>query len=280
MRSRFTACVLLSAVAMFSMSAISQAAEGISSGTTQFRKARVINAVTPPKPALYIPPLRPLVTSSLKPVIAPSSPAPPMADSPVSPSIMKPAAPVAATISNAPAAIINTPAPTVEPQGKISVSIKNGLLSVHMEDITLSRAMEAIGQKAKFEVKLYGDIPDNLISTEFEDTEVERAVARIMSLVGQKDYFFYYDSDGGLTLLEAYGASSIKPQPTTPVKKSMPSPPSAPRATVKRRPAPQQPDSYEPALADEPAYNDQFEEDIQDDPYQGEPAYIPPARRR
>lgn len=172
---------------------------------------------------------------------------------------------------NAPSAIMtNTPA-----EGRISVSVKGDLVSVQIEDIPLGRAIEAIGKEARFEVKLYGDIPEGLISTEFKDMDIERAVARIMRLAGQKDYFFHYDEKGAITLLETYGASAIKPQPTTPVKKS---PPSAPRATVKRRPnLPPQPEIYDPALADDPGFPDQFDENMPDE---GEPSYIPPARRR
>lgn len=181
------------------------------------------------------------------------------------------AAPAAAVV-NATECLTNTTAPlanTPEAMPAVEVTVKDHLATVRIENATMADALRALGKEGGFEVKLYGDVPSQPISTEFTGVEVERAALRIMGLAGQKDYFFHYDDKGALTLLETFVPSGIKPPPNTPVTRRPVA--QRPRSAVVTRPKPGQPTAVAPAkvrppIAEEPDYSDQFNNDESDTP--------------
>lgn len=267
----------------------------------QYKNSRIITASPPPKPATYIPPRLPSTAVPPPATPEPTEAEPPMASAPASTPVMRPAAPApsAATPASKPIVVnqplvVNAPSLTnaasadianapVAPKSSVDVTVgRDGLISMKVENAPFSAALNELGRKAKFEVKLYGDVPDKTFSTEFGGMEVERAVIRLMGLAGQKDYFFHYDDHGALVLLETFGAAGIKPPPNTPVAKK-PARTTTPRAPISRqRPAPVHPDATEPPIADEPFSRDQFigDEGMPDDSGGDAPVYIPPTRRR
>ena len=246
--------------------------DGADSSSSQFKNAKIINTVVPPRRATY--PTGPRTrgrTIPSQPVFAnqnaisnqaaPAENAPPMASAPESPSTLPmqrgrrvpPVAGVKApAIASAPAAVIPHPAVVNAPAAAkpsaavaacpvpgmantsagldntaspeyapiLEVSVKDNLATVRIENTPMQNALHALAKEGGFNVMVYGSSPDNNVSTEFRDMDLERAAIRIMSLAGMKNYFFHYDDKGALTLLETFAPSGgVKMQPNTPVRR-------------------------------------------------------------
>lgn len=90
-------------------------------------------------------------------------------------------------------------------------------LNVELENAPFGEVIADIANKAGFETAVAGGISRKTLTTRFSDTDLKRAILRLLSLIDQKTYFIHYDAKGEIRKIEVYGVGSEpKRKPTTP----------------------------------------------------------------
>jgi|Deesub1362A_J573_1020465.scaffolds.fasta_scaffold00013_134 hypothetical protein len=160
--------------------------------------------------------------------------------------------------------------------GTLHININNDRLSVELENVAFGRVLTEIAMKAGFQVDISSDVYEKKLSTRFKDMDIQRGIRRLLSLINEKNYFIYYDSEGSIRKLEVYSTASSKPAAGRPAPRWMPPTgptlPSQPPMTETPQPPVEQPMSIE-------ELEDIMDEPVTEAPYippKQEPAYIPP----
>ncbi len=161
-------------------------------------------------------------------------------------------------------------APPAEVPKGLDIKVHEDRLSVDVKDTAFGDVMAVIANAAGFDVDMSNNVYEMKLSTKFRDTEIQRGIRRLISLINQKNYFIHYGKEGSITHIEVYGDLSSgkhtltgsQPQGTLP-----PPPIVVPTVTIIKRaeePVPEEP----PELPEEP------EEEILELEYRH---YTPPA---
>ena len=101
------------------------------------------------------------------------------------------------------------------------VEVKNGRLSVELVDAGFGEVMQAISEKSGIKMEIVGGVYAKTVTTSFSDLDLERGIARLLSLVKEKNYMIRYDTKGMVSKVEVYSSG------TTPVKQEVSAPPRA-----------------------------------------------------
>lgn len=97
------------------------------------------------------------------------------------------------------------------------VEVKNGRLSVELVDAGFGEVMQAISKKAGIKTEIVGSVNAKTVTTSFSDLDLERGIARLLSLVKEKNYMIRYDAKGRVSKVEVYssGATPVKQDVST-----------------------------------------------------------------
>ena len=145
-------------------------------------------------------------------------------------------------------------APPAEVPEGLDIKVHEDRLSVNVKDTAFGDVMAVIANAAGFDVDLSNDVYEMKLSTKFRDTEIQRGIRRLISLINQTNYFIHYGKDGSIKYLEVYGdLASGKRTLTGSMPQSTLAPPPivVPRVTIIKRdeePVPEEP----PELPEEP----------------------------
>ncbi len=184
------------------------------------------------------------------------------------------------------------------------VEVKNGRLSVELVDAGFVEVMQAISEKSGIKMEIAGGVYAKTVTTSFSGLDLERGIARLLSLVKEKNYMIRYDSKGMVSKVEVYGSGtmqvkedvSTKPRPLPPAEAvSIPPARSRPRgmpAVRKNPPASKRilsplretetdrSASKETRMGEkENADSEGYEEEMPFEPAGKIPVYIPPQRQ-
>jgi hypothetical protein len=187
-------------------------------------------------------------------------------------------------------------------KGEKKVRVLNNRLSVDLMDAEFGNVMKEIGDKAGFEVKISAAISNKTLSTSFTNMELQRGITRLLTLMGQKNYFIYYNPDNSISKIEVFisgkgpgrrSSTEWRPGPRprpdlTPatdrpkypmppkVQKPMPSPGSP--ALLGNAPAGKEPVGKEPVGKEPVGKEPVGEEPVGEEPEQKKVPYIPPTQ--
>ena len=89
-------------------------------------------------------------------------------------------------------------------KGEKTVKVLNNRLSVDLMDAEFGNVMKEIGDMAGFEVKISAAISNKTLSTSFTNMELQRGINRLLTLIGQKNYFIYYNPDNSISKIEVF----------------------------------------------------------------------------
>jgi len=185
------------------------------------------------------------------------------------------------------------------------VEVKKGRLSVELVDAGFGEVMQAISEKAGIKTEIVGGVYAKTVTTSFSDLDLERGIARLLSLVKEKNYMIRYDAKGMVSKVEVYSSGatpvkqdvSAKPRPLPPAETaSFPPVSSRPRgmpAVRKNPPASKRilspiqetgtdrSTSKETRMEEkEDADSEGYEQEMPFEPAGNMPAYIPPRRQQ
>lgn len=135
-----------------------------------------------------------------------------------------------------PSSLVNAPAP--EP--KHLILVEEDLLSIEVKDMELGKLLSEVARKAGFKTDMSAEIAKKKVSTKFIGLQMEKGIARIMTLIREKNFNIYYAPDGKISKVEVLGGQVA---PTH--KKTMTTAP-APKRTPLRQALPQQRERYRP----------------------------------
>ncbi len=88
------------------------------------------------------------------------------------------------------------PAPNSSAEGPFSVSYENDKLSVAAEDRTFGEILNAIAHTVHFSVRIPPELSAKRISIRMKDTDLDRSIARLFSLVQEKNFSVKYTPVG------------------------------------------------------------------------------------
>lgn len=119
-----------------------------------------------------------------------------------------------------PIAALAEEAPEVSEQAvpRMSIEVKDGLLSVDLKGAQFGRVISEIANQAGFGIELTPAVESKTISTSFRDIELERAILRMLNLIGEKNYSIHYGKGGKISKLEITGTVA-QPASTSPAQK-------------------------------------------------------------
>jgi len=109
----------------------------------------------------------------------------------------------------------------VEPQPEppkqvMKIEVRDNLLDVELENVDFGSVIRSIADKAKFKVEGSGAVFGKKLNTRFSDIEIERGVARLLTLVIESNYMIHYDTKGAISRLEILSAApGSSPAPGT-----------------------------------------------------------------
>jgi len=153
------------------------------------------------------------------------------------------------------------------PKQFLNIDVKNGQLSVELENIAFGTAIRAVAEKAGFKVEGSGEVFNRKLNTKFTNIEIERGVTRLLSLVNESNYMLHYNTGGSISSLEIFptaagGAASPgvrqpsrpqtpprpqpAPQPLQPPQPSTGEPPTVPPRQIPLPVQPPQPSAVGP----------------------------------
>ncbi|GAB4490703.1 MAG: hypothetical protein OHK006_23870 [Thermodesulfovibrionales bacterium] len=143
----------------------------------------------------------------------------------------------------APEAASDNPDAPEPPKEITNIEYQDGLLSVELLNADFRKVLTGIGQKAGFSIEGYSEAFSKKLTTKFQDIELERGVARLLTLVSEKNYLVNYTAEGGIKSLELYGVAgppktTTKPTPTTRPMTKTTSPSALSRTPQPAAPAP------------------------------------------
>ena len=88
------------------------------------------------------------------------------------------------------------------------IEVKDNLLSVELIDAAFPEVINLIAEKSDFEVEFYSDFSEKILTTTFNNIDLERGIVRLLTLIREKNYMVRYDKDGNVSKLEIYGQVS------------------------------------------------------------------------
>lgn len=124
----------------------------------------------------------------------------------------------------------------------INITLKDNLLSVNVLDVTFEEIIRKIAAKAAFRIDGHSNFFSKIITTKFNDLEVDKGIIRIFSLAKEKNYLIYYNTKGAVTKLEIYGAETAGNVPApvipnaSPLRRRISPPPPQPLPPLPVRP--------------------------------------------
>jgi len=193
-----------------------------------------------------------------------------------------------------------------EARGPLSrVEVNNGRLSVELVDAGFGEVMQAIAEKSGIEVEIIGGVYTKTMTTSFAGLDIERGIARLLSLVKEKNYMIRYDAKGMVNRVEVYSsgatpvnrAASVKPRTLSPSKTDSLPPATSPQRRIpavrknppasKRILSPLRENETDRSTSKETrmeekgdADSEGYEEETPAESAEGIPAYIPPRRQQ
>lgn len=189
------------------------------------------------------------------------------------------------------------------------ITFTEGLLSIELVDQDFGGVITEVARIAGFRIEGTAPSFQKKLTTRFEQIDLERGIARLLSLAAEKNFFMHYDQAGNLSVLEFFGGSpavvsspSPTPLPQQQIRTTPPPPPVAPRQPVVTSPVPRSGTpsrtipslrrirQVRPAAPAEPDMADQNGQspETEDEPPQAEPVveepvqeipYVPPQRQ-
>jgi hypothetical protein len=121
------------------------------------------------------------------------------------------------------------------PKQVMKIEVRNNLLDVELENVDFGTVIRSIADKAKFKVEGSGAVFGKKLNTKFSDIEIERGVARLLTLAKESNYMIQYDARGAISRLEILSL----PPGASPAPGSRPSPVMQP--PVRTQPMPVRP---------------------------------------
>ncbi|MHB8882630.1 MAG: hypothetical protein ACYC69_14120 [Thermodesulfovibrionales bacterium] len=118
---------------------------------------------------------------------------------------------------------------------KIRIDVRDGLVSVDLHDADFSSVMQELAARSGIKVNIGGTAPQKKVTTRFSGLELDRAIARLMSLINEKNYAITYDAQGKPGAVEVYAGSSEAPPAKMQARPGLsrgPQPPSSSPAMV------------------------------------------------
>jgi len=88
------------------------------------------------------------------------------------------------------------------PKQVMTIEVRENLLSVELENVDFGAVIRAIAEKARFKVEGSGPVFGKKLNTKFSDIEIDRGVARLLTLLKESNYSINYDSKGAISKLE------------------------------------------------------------------------------
>lgn len=122
------------------------------------------------------------------------------------------------------------------PQPRITIDLKDDLLSVDLYEADFGSVLQAISVKGGIKVDMSGDIGKRKLTTKFSGIELERGILRLMTLMKEKNYTLKYDNKGRVNLIEIYAASPAVAGPSKTAPRNEPVKTSPPPASRTERP--------------------------------------------
>ena len=98
------------------------------------------------------------------------------------------------------------PAQETKPLSRIEFS--GGRLSVELVDAGFGDVMKEIAAQSGIKVEISGGVSGKKLTTSFKGLDLERGIARLLSLVQEKNYLVRYDSAGAVSKVEIYGTAA------------------------------------------------------------------------
>jgi hypothetical protein len=180
------------------------------------------------------------------------------------------------------------PAQPEPPKQTLIIEVKDDLLSVELANVDFGTVIRQIAGKAGFKVEGSGEVFSRKLNTKFTNVGIERGIVRLLTLVKETNYTLHYDTQGAISRLELFPASSVaapsgtrppqrplppqrvqpSPQPQAPARPSPVTPTPIPQrpAIIPSRPPAAQPRPVQPqVLPDDDDEDD--EEDVNEVPY-------------
>lgn len=168
---------------------------------------------------------------------------------------------------------------------------------MELVDAGFGDVMQVISEKSGIEVEITGAVYSRTMTTSFSGLDLERGIARLLSLVQEKNYVIRYDAKGRVSKVEVYSAGSTSARPASDLRQQ--AGPSAERSSapsaavpagdmprisknppVSKRILPpfgeKETDSSRPRTEDKATDNEGYEEEMPLEPSEKIPAYIPP----
>lgn len=88
------------------------------------------------------------------------------------------------------------------PKQVMNIEVRENLLSVELENVDFGSVIRAIAEKAKFRIEGSGAVFGKKLNTRFSDVEIDRGVARLLTLLKESNYSINYDTKGAISKLE------------------------------------------------------------------------------
>jgi hypothetical protein len=120
------------------------------------------------------------------------------------------------------------------PEG-LHVTLEDGLLSVNAKDQTFGAVIAAIANAAGFDVALSNDVFEAKLSTRFTNTDLERGILRLLSLIDQRNYSIDYGPEGEIKTLEVFGDLSRGQRTLSGSRSGGKAPPTLPAYLIKEQ---------------------------------------------
>ena len=183
------------------------------------------------------------------------------------------------------------------PKQVMIIEVKDHLLTVEIENMDFGTVIRSIADKANFKIQGSGSAFSKKLNTKFSDTEIERGVTRLLTLVKESNYLVHYDTKGNISTLEIFASApgspaiaGIKPPPGIQpiVRPQVPSPLQQPRPlniqpspAQRPVPTPVRPTTPAPSAVKPQVFPDDEDDDddeIEEIPYvpsQAQPRFTP-----
>ncbi len=101
----------------------------------------------------------------------------------------------------------------VNAAGPINVELSDGNINLIAEDRSFGEVLDAMAKTVSFTVKVPPELRSRKISIRMYNTDLDRAVTRLFSLVQEKNYKVKFDSSGKITNLEVISGKSLRGLP-------------------------------------------------------------------
>ncbi len=94
------------------------------------------------------------------------------------------------------------------PKHTSTVIVENNRLSVEFVNVSFGEILQAISNKAGFEVEGSSKVLSRIVTTKFTDLDIDIGIIRLFSLVKESNYLINYDTNGSISKLKVYDIST------------------------------------------------------------------------